>query len=112
MWGRYPAPVKKSSDTKDTKDTRKIKNINLTAKTPKGIQIQWCSCERIAARKRSIRRGATDALEEPCEKSAACPINSRSSWILLKHSFLNALIHGQVDETNTGDDHVNQHFCL
>ena len=35
MWGRYPAPVKKSSDTKDTKDTkdtRKIKNINLTAK--------------------------------------------------------------------------------
>jgi len=70
MWGRYPAPVKKSSDTKDTKDTkdtRKIKNINLTAKTPKGIQIQLCSCERIAARKQSIGRGTLDPFEKPCK---------------------------------------------
>ena len=65
MWGRYPAPVKKSSDTKDTKDTKKIKNINLTAKRAK----------------------ATKRIK-------------------------NTLIPRQVDETNTGDDHAIQHFCL
>ena len=65
MWGRYPAPVKKSSDTKDTKDPRKIKSINLTAKRAK-------AAKRIK----------------------------------------NTLIPRQVDETNTGDDHAIQHFCL
>ena len=99
MWGRYPAPVKKSSDTKDTKDPRKIKCINLTAKRAKA-----------AKRNKNERHGKI--LEERVDSRITAFRNSRSSWIPQEHSLLNTLIPRQVDETKTGSDHVNQHFCL
>ena len=83
--------------------TRGVRPVHQERTAEMGAHHQGVGCERASA-PRHILKTVKD--------SKRCPISCCSIRRRTMVAPGNALIHGQVDETKTGDHHVNQHFCL